>query len=44
MAQPYINLCGNLAVRKGRLFILIGVIIVEYIFIPALNANSSCLW
>lgn len=39
--QPYINLCGNLAVRKGQTFYFNWSNNCRVYFYPALNANSS---
>lgn len=39
--QPYINLCGNLAVRKGQTVYFNWSNNCRVYFYPALNANSS---
>lgn len=39
--QPYINLCGNLAVRKGQTVYFNWSNACRVYFYPALNANSS---
>lgn len=39
--QPYINLCGNLAVRKGQIVYFTWNNDCRVYFYPALNANSS---